>query len=174
MMSEQLKDKILRYFKESGTKPLSVNELEEIFDMEQTEDFKNLVKTLNELENSGELIRTRKNRFGLPEKMNLIRGKIEMNKKGFAFLIHEDENEQDIYIHSSDLSSAMHNDIVIVRIEKQGSRENRAEGVVIRIIERAVRQIVGTFEDNRDRKSTRLNSSHVAISYAVFCLKKKK
>src|SRR5690625_6474164 len=26
---------------------------------------------------------------------------------------------------------------------------------------------------NRDRKSTRLNSSHVAISYAVFCLKKK-
>src|SRR5439155_7183075 len=27
--------------------------------------------------------------------------------------------------------------------------------------------------DHRDRKSTRLNSSHVAISYAVFCLKKK-
>src|SRR5437870_10549400 len=29
-------------------------------------------------------------------------------------------------------------------------------------------------EGPRDRKSTRLNSSHVAISYAVFCLKKKK
>src|SRR5688572_31824317 len=28
--------------------------------------------------------------------------------------------------------------------------------------------------DNRDRKSTRLNSSHSQISYAVFCLKKKK
>src|SRR5699024_11699735 len=28
-------------------------------------------------------------------------------------------------------------------------------------------------EDNQDRKSTRLNSSHVSISYAVFCLKKK-
>src|SRR3989442_6228534 len=28
--------------------------------------------------------------------------------------------------------------------------------------------------DHRDRKSTRLNSSHVRISYAVFCLKKKK
>src|SRR5690625_5381706 len=33
----------------------------------------------------------------------------------------------------------------------------------------AVRQTL-----QRDRKSTRLNSSHVAISYAVFCLKKKK
>src|SRR5438067_9887028 len=28
-------------------------------------------------------------------------------------------------------------------------------------------------QDHRDRKSTRLNSSHVSISYAVFCLKKK-
>src|SRR2546426_8622254 len=29
-------------------------------------------------------------------------------------------------------------------------------------------------QDRRDRKSTRLNSSHLVISYAVFCLKKKK
>src|SRR5205814_8948225 len=29
------------------------------------------------------------------------------------------------------------------------------------------------FVDGRDRKSTRLNSSHLGISYAVFCLKKK-
>src|SRR5439155_21010168 len=37
--------------------------------------------------------------------------------------------------------------------------------------------VLGGFTSNvdmRDRKSTRLNSSHVAISYAVFCLKKKK
>src|SRR5690625_6135129 len=34
--------------------------------------------------------------------------------------------------------------------------------------------IVLGFDEMRDRKSTRLNSSHVAISYAVFCLKKKK
>src|SRR5207249_7635834 len=34
--------------------------------------------------------------------------------------------------------------------------------------------VVGCASDYRDRKSTRLNSSHVSISYAVFCLKKKK
>src|SRR5436853_1632233 len=33
---------------------------------------------------------------------------------------------------------------------------------------------VGGRVDARDRKSTRLNSSHLGISYAVFCLKKKK
>src|SRR5207253_8807466 len=39
------------------------------------------------------------------------------------------------------------------------------------------RDLVGALVQDRvlgDRKSTRLNSSHVAISYAVFCLKKKK
>src|SRR5690625_1857108 len=34
--------------------------------------------------------------------------------------------------------------------------------------------VSGDHEEAKDRKSTRLNSSHVAISYAVFCLKKKK
>src|SRR5437667_3202884 len=33
---------------------------------------------------------------------------------------------------------------------------------------------VGESRRDRDRKSTRLNSSHITISYAVFCLKKKK
>src|SRR5690606_40900501 len=36
------------------------------------------------------------------------------------------------------------------------------------------RNVLGLEDANRDRKSTRLNSSHVKISYAVFCLKKKK
>src|SRR5207253_5472758 len=35
-------------------------------------------------------------------------------------------------------------------------------------------QILNSNQFPKDRKSTRLNSSHVAISYAVFCLKKKK
>src|SRR5690625_5328072 len=34
--------------------------------------------------------------------------------------------------------------------------------------------ITVSYSNEKDRKSTRLNSSHVAISYAVFCLKKKK
>src|SRR5699024_11408041 len=40
------------------------------------------------------------------------------------------------------------------------------------LLEKTAVEYAGKF--NRDRKSTRLNSSHVSISYAVFCLKKKK
>lgn len=128
---------------------MSVNDLEELLDMEDTENFKVLIKTLNKLEDEGQLVRTRKNLYGLPEKMNLIRGKVEMHKKGFAFLIPDDENEKDIYIHSSDLGSAMNNDKVIVRIEKRGPHDKRTEGVVIRIVERANHEIVGTFEKSK-------------------------
>src|SRR5207249_8081752 len=35
------------------------------------------------------------------------------------------------------------------------------------------KESIGPMISKRDRKSTRLNSSHVSISYAVFCLKKK-
>src|SRR5690554_7770402 len=48
-------------------------------------------------------------------------------------------------------------------------------GIVL-ITETVAEQIMDRIIDlsERDRKSTRLNSSHVRISYAVFCLKKKK
>src|SRR5690625_3598646 len=141
-----MEGKIIDYFKESGSRPLTAHELEEVFVIEEADEFKQLVQALNALEDSGQLVRTRKNRYGLPEKMNLIRGKIEMNKKGFGFLIPDDDKRDDVYIHSSDLNSAMNGDIVIVRLERGHSPQQRAEGVVIRIIERANTQIVGTFE----------------------------
>jgi len=146
IMSELMTEEILQYFKESGSRPLTVHELEDVFELEGAEQFKILVKSLNELEHEGRLVRTRKNRYGLPEKMNLIRGKIEMNKKGFAFLIPDDERQADVYIHSSDLNSAMNGDTVIVRLERGSSPSQRAEGVVIRVLERANHQVVGTFE----------------------------
>src|SRR5439155_10021062 len=54
------------------------------------------------------------------------------------------------------------------------AREGRGDGVAgarLRPARRLARPAAAV--DERDRKSTRLNSSHVAISYAVFCLKKK-
>src|SRR5690554_7429861 len=41
-------------------------------------------------------------------------------------------------------------------------------------VHKSVRKRIGFRDFGPDRKSTRLNSSHVRISYAVFCLKKKK
>src|SRR5690625_283697 len=148
-MSDYMKQVIIKFFNESGTRPLSVEELQTELKVDSAEDFKQLVIALNELETSGELVRTRKNRFGLPKKMNLVRGSIQMHKKGFAFLIPDDDDEDDIYIHHSDLGSAMNKDKVLVRLERSGSDGQRPEGKVLRILERANNQVVGTFESNQ-------------------------
>ncbi|QKY69868.1 ribonuclease R [Lentibacillus sp. CBA3610] len=148
-MSEAMQERLHDYFKKHNDKPLAVDELEEALNLQDAVEFRELVKALNALEEAGELVRTRKNRFGLPEKMNLIRGRIQMHAKGFAFLIPDDEAQSDVYIHHSDLASAMNNDKVMVRIEKRNADGSRPEGTVIRILERATHQVVGTFEDNK-------------------------
>ncbi|MCG5104489.1 ribonuclease R [Oceanobacillus alkalisoli] len=145
-----MKERLLTFFNETETRPLSVDEMEEKLGIEDAEEFKELVKTLNALEDSGELVRTRKNRYGLPEKMNLILGRIQMHNKGFAFLLPEEEGLEDIYINPSDLNSAMNGDKVLVRREKQSYSGDRAEGVVLRILERAITQVVGTYDDNKN------------------------
>src|SRR5207253_8484148 len=51
-------------------------------------------------------------------------------------------------------------------------RRARARGAARPLVRRGAPRVASG--GGQDRKSTRLNSSHVAISYAVFCLKKKK
>src|SRR5690625_6236845 len=61
--------------------------------------------------------------------------------------------------------------------ELPGLRENYNPGELYNSVPGLARVldalVDGTLGSEKDRKSTRLNSSHVAISYAVFCLKKK-
>src|SRR2546422_6343791 len=53
-------------------------------------------------------------------------------------------------------------------------RQKSRQRVITRKWRTRRRSWASTTKTNRDRKSTRLNSSHGYISYAVFCLKKKK
>src|SRR5690625_4066642 len=65
-----------------------------------------------------------------------------------------------------------------IRLRHRNPLGNLLRGALIGVVETnpgvsggTVALVTGIYEE--DRKSTRLNSSHVAISYAVFCLKKK-
>src|SRR2546422_5106324 len=58
-------------------------------------------------------------------------------------------------------------------LDEIGDVDLSVQGKLLRAIEERTVRRVGSVRE-RDRKSTRLNSSHGYISYAVFCLKKKK
>src|SRR5699024_11724016 len=72
-------------------------------------------------------------------------------------------------LHGYVLENEITNEIVI---SFEGTQTKNGMTQSINDIQEDINGIV--FGDSKDRKSTRLNSSHVSISYAVFCLKKKK
>ncbi len=142
-------DKLLSFMKEEAYKPLTVQELEEAFGIQDSSEFKEFVKALVVMEEKGYVVRTRSNRYGLPEKMNLVRGKLTGHAKGFAFVIPEDKTMDDVFVPPPDMNNAMHGDIVLVRINTEASGA-RKEGTIVRIIERGVTEIVGTYTESRN------------------------
>ncbi|PYR72553.1 MAG: ribonuclease R, partial [Acidobacteria bacterium] len=104
-------------------------------------------RLLNGLVESGHLIQTRGNRFGLPDRMNLVVGRVQTHPRGFGFVVPDrplDGVSGDLYIAGSNLNQAVHGDRVVARIER--TQEDRAEGRILRILERGSGRIVGRFE----------------------------
>src|SRR5437899_7562017 len=81
----------------------------------------------------------------------------------FSFFFFNDTATTEIYTLS------LHDALPISRRAGRGSPAASRPGCAT-----LQRLRAGGFPQCRDRKSTRLNSSHLGISYAVFCLKKKK
>lgn len=144
-MTEQ---ELLDFMRETAYKPMTYQELEQHFGIADSEQFKQFLKLLNNLEQEGKIILTRSQRYGIPERMNLLRGRLQAHPKGFAFLIPEDRDHPDVYIHANDLKSAMNGDTVLVRITSKGAAGGRLEGEVARIVSRAITQVVGVFENH--------------------------
>lgn len=147
-MNQEKAENILAFMREEAYKPLTVRELEEAFGLEDSSEFKDFVRTLNYLEENGFVVRTRSNRYGVPERMNLVRGTVQRHPKGFAFIIPEEEGMQDIYVTESDLNGAMNGDTVIIRLNPK-TTGSHPEGVVIRIVDRGVDKVVGTYSDSK-------------------------
>lgn len=138
---------LLGFMREDAYKPMTYQELEQHFGIEDAEVFREFMNMLNALEEAGEVVLTRTQRYGVPERMDLLRGRLQTHAKGFGFLIPEDRTHADVYINASDMLSAMNGDTVLVRIASRRSSNGRMEGEVVRIVKRAVTQIVGTYQD---------------------------
>src|SRR4051794_6244226 len=141
-------DKLLHYMKDEAYKPLTVQELESALGVKDSSTFKDFVKALVQMEEKGLVVRTRSNRYGLPEKMNLVRGKLTGHAKGLAFVIPEEPGMDDIFIPPNETNNAMHGDIVLARVSSTSSGQRR-EGTVVRVVERGVQQIVGTYTESK-------------------------
>jgi ribonuclease R len=104
-------------------------------------------KLLAELVESGALIQTRGNRYGVPDRMNLVVGRVVTHPRGFGFVVPDrpiEDAKGDLYIAGSNLNQAMHGDRVVARLERY--TPNGAEGRILRILERGSATVVGRFD----------------------------
>lgn len=145
---QERKDKIIAFMKEAAYKTLKFSELAVVLDVPR-EDRGKLAEILESLEREGVIYRTKKDRYGIAERMNLIVGHIQRHERGYGFLVPDDPNVPDIFVPADGMAGAMHNDRVLVRITSRGTDGRRAEGEVVKILERAVTRVVGTFESSR-------------------------
>lgn len=142
-----IEERLMELMHQISYRPMTVSDLERALAITEPDEFKALVKMLNRLEEEGAIVQTRTHRYGLPEHMNLLKGRIQGNAKGFAFLLPEKEGEADVYIHAADLKGAMHGDTVLVRLN-ESEFGKRPEGEVVRILKRANQRLVGTYQDS--------------------------
>jgi ribonuclease R len=141
-----MQEDLLKQIRDKIDHPATARELLQVLKIprEARASFK---RHLNTLVSSGALVQIRGNRYGLPDRMNLIVGRVQMHPRGFGFVIPEqqEEGQGDIYIAGSNLNQAMHGDRVVARIERYKDG-NRAEGRIIRILERIASTVVGRFD----------------------------
>ena len=141
------REEILNYMRVSTYKPLSAQDLVSTLNIDNIKEF---LEMLNELESEGEIILTRKNRYGITEGMGLYVGRIDAHAKGFGFLIPEKAPDfhkgGDIFVSAKDLNGAMHKDKVIVRLISNLDMQGKPEGEVIRVLKRENELCVGTVE----------------------------
>ncbi|MDO8681764.1 MAG: ribonuclease R [Acidobacteriota bacterium] len=105
-------------------------------------------RLLRTLVNDGSLVEIKGNRYGLADQMDLVVGKLDGHPSGFGFVTPERPIEgltRDIYVAAHNLQDALHGDRVVVRIERY-REDGRAEGRIVRVLERATSTIVGRFE----------------------------
>src|SRR5437763_5593560 len=143
------RDQVLDLMRERVHHPAGMRELLQILKVprEERTTFKRHVKSLV---SSGDLIQLRGHRFGLPEKMDLYVGRLQTHPAGYGFVTPERPLDAggDIYISGPLLNEAMHGDRVVVRIErlKEGGR---AEGRIIRILERSGAGLIGRYDRDK-------------------------
>lgn len=163
-ISEERKQKILSFMRDQAYKPLKYDELISVLDV-PSNDRDVFMELLISLEEKGLIIKTRKERYGVPERMGLIAGKFQGHARGFGFLI-PDVGDEDVFIPANALNGAMHGDRVLARLNRCASADRRCEGEITQIIEHVNKTIVGKFD--RSDYFGFVIPDHVRLSGDVF------
>ena len=98
-----------------------------------------------ELIDEGKIFETKRGKLAVPETLQMATGTFISHAKGFGF-VTPDEGGADIFIPASETNGAMQKDRVLYKVTGGGGSGRKAEGTIIRVLERGMNRLVGLYE----------------------------
>jgi ribonuclease R len=140
------RNEIIEMLEKHG-KPLQRRDIVEALKVESEDSREILRRRLRAMVRDGQLLQTRRNAYGLPARMDLLKGRISAHRDGFGFFI-PDDGGSDLFISPREMRKVLHGDRVLAGVTGT-DRQGRREGMIAEVIERANDSIVGRYvEEN--------------------------
>lgn len=130
---------------EKHAKPVSFAELLDVLKIspDNEETLIALTRRLKAMLRDGQLVQNRRGAYGLPAKMDLVKGRVSANAGGFGFLIPE-EGGDDLFLSPGQMKALLDGDIILAKVSGI-DRRGRKEGRVVDILERNTHEVVGRY-----------------------------
>ena len=133
---------ILNLIRENNA-PMNRDEILTALSIHDEKQIEGIRRRLRAMENDGQLVFTKRKRYALPEKLDLLKGTVIGHREGFGFLQVEGQKD-DLFIPNHQMQRVMHGDFVLAQpmgLDRRGRREVR----IVRVLENRKKQIVGRF-----------------------------
>ena len=104
-------------------------------------------RRIGAMEREGTVLRNRKGALLVPDKLDLVAGRVSAHPDGFGFVI-PDAGGADFYLSANEMRGVLHGDRVMVR-QSGIDRRGRPEGTIVEVTERAQKRIVGRLHQER-------------------------
>ena len=123
--------------------PATLQELCHWFDLNTEPEKRAMGARLGRLRKGGFIVKNRTDRYGLPDKMDMVCGRIQGHSKGYGFVI-PDQGGEDLYLSHKQMRKVLHGDKVLAKA-KGVDRRGRKMGVIVEVLHPEDREIIGHF-----------------------------
>ncbi len=141
------REAVLLCLQEVG-KPLDYDGLCAALDVQDERDKDAFGRRLRAMERDSQLLRNRRNRYGLIDRMDLLLGTVIGHADGFGFLKTDAEGD-DLFLSAKEMRKVMHGDRVLGHVTGT-DRRGRREGSIVEVVERRHESIVGRYANENN------------------------
>ena len=128
---------------ENAGQPQSLKKILSALDISDEDGKVAIRRRLKAMTRDGQLVRNRKNMYGLAKQMDMVCGLIQGHPDGFGFVI-PDVGGEDVFLSARELRKALHGDRVMVQAVQSG-RGGKLEGKIVEVLQRNNHTVLGHY-----------------------------